>query len=51
MCGLLTETQVEMVKGGRKFGHFMAPNVTVEMFKDELLRPLKEVKHSEGWMT
>lgn len=28
----------------------MGPNITIQLFKDELLRPFKQVRHTESWM-
>jgi hypothetical protein len=41
-----------MIKGNKKYSHFMGPNITLELFRDELLKPLKEFKYNNGeeWM-
>jgi len=30
-----------MIKSNKKFNHFMGPNITLDLFKDEFLKPAK----------
>ncbi len=42
-----------MIKENKKYSHFMGPNITLELFRDEMLKPIRDIRFINGdeWMT